>query len=172
MKEFKIGDIVLVKYTDNDVIKGVVGTIVHDDPRDDTYLLRIYSADYPGVGWEMTGSENALPHGLVSTYTNDDRFNFYWVDATEIGLLAPKEEEEEVKDTAYHDGHYKDCVLEPIIVMQGLLSSEQFEGFLLGNALKYRLRAGHKENALSDIDKALRYEQWLKEFKEEGEITL
>ena len=172
MSKLKLDDIVQVTNTNNDMIRGVVGTIVHADPRDDTYLLRIYSADYPGVGWEMTGTESELPHGLVSTYTNDDHYNFYWVGASEIVLRNTTEEEEEVKETKYHDSHYKDCVFEPITAMQGLMSREQFKGFLMGNAIKYRLRAGHKGNALSDIDKALRYEEWLKEFEEEGEITL
>lgn len=171
MKEFKIDDIVKVTKSDIDDMKGVVGTIVRVDRDDDTYLLRISSADYPGVGWAMTGTESELPHGLVSTYANDDHYTFYWVGASQI-VLRNTTEEEEVKETEYHDAHYKDCVFEPITVMQELMSREQFKGFLMGNVLKYRLRAGHKESILSDIYKASRYEQWLKEFEEEGEITL
>ena len=52
------------------------------------------------------------------------------------------------------------------------LTKEQFEGFLLGNIIKYRVRAGHKDDAKKDIDKAMRYEQWLREFQEHGTITL
>ena len=72
----------------------------------------------------------------------------------------------------YHDKHYNGCIIEPILLMQQHLTSEQFEGFLLGNIIKYRVRAGHKEDAKKDIDKAMRYEQWLREFQEHGTITL
>lgn len=72
----------------------------------------------------------------------------------------------------YHDKHYNGCIIEPILLMQKHLTSEQFEGFLLGNIIKYRVRAGHKDDAKKDIDKAMRYEQWLREFQEKGTITL
>lgn len=57
--------------------------------------------------------------------------------------------------------HYKQCVIEPIVVIKSILTEEEYRGFLLGNVLKYRLRAGHKDEG--DIDKALQYEQWYKE---------
>lgn len=72
----------------------------------------------------------------------------------------------------YHDKHYNGCIIEPILLMQKHLTKEQFEGFLLGNIIKYRVRAGHKDDAKKDIDKAMRYEQWLREFQEHGTITL
>ena len=72
----------------------------------------------------------------------------------------------------YHDKHYNGCIIEPILLMQKYLTKEQFEGFLLGNIIKYRVRAGHKDDAKKDIDKALRYEQWLREFQEKGTLTL
>ena len=72
----------------------------------------------------------------------------------------------------YHDNHYSGCIIEPILLMQKYLTKEQFEGFLLGNIIKYRVRAGHKDDAKKDIDKAMRYEQWLREFQEKRTITL
>ena len=72
----------------------------------------------------------------------------------------------------YHDKHYNGCIIEPILLMQKYLTKEQFEGFLLGNIIKYRVRAGHKDDAKKDIDKAMRYEQWLREFQEKGTLTL
>lgn len=74
--------------------------------------------------------------------------------------------------SSYHDKHYNGCIIEPILLMQKHLTSEQFEGLLLGNIIKYRVRAGHKDDAKKDIDKAMRYEQWLREFQEKGTITL
>ena len=78
----------------------------------------------------------------------------------------------EVPPSPYHDTHYNGCIIEPILLMQQHLTKEQIEGFLLGNIIKYRVRAGHKDDAQKDIDKAMRYEQWLREFQEKGTITL
>ena len=60
-----------------------------------------------------------------------------------------------------HDAHYKECVLEPILVMQDMFTKEELIGFLKGNILKYRLRMGHKDNVQKEMDKIKRYEEWL-----------
>lgn len=48
--------------------------------------------------------------------------------------------------------------IEAIDVIEATLTTEQFKGFLIGNALKYRLRAGDKGDALQDIEKAKWYQ--------------
>lgn len=63
-----------------------------------------------------------------------------------------------------YDTHYQELKsLQPIEVMQLLLSEQELSGFLKGNILKYTLRAGHKEGegAEKDLAKAQRYRQWL-----------
>ncbi len=68
-------------------------------------------------------------------------------------------------DGKYHDAHYAHMAgLEPIELMQLVMSREEFTGFLKGNIIKYTMRAGHKqgEAAEKDIAKAKRYTQWLK----------
>ena len=65
----------------------------------------------------------------------------------------------------FYDAHYAAMAgLEPIEVMQLIMSREEFTGFLKGNIIKYTMRAGHKqgEAAEKDIAKAKRYAQWLK----------
>ena len=64
----------------------------------------------------------------------------------------------------FYDTHYAAMAgLEPIEVMQLIMSREEFEGFLKGNIIKYTMRAGRKlgEAAEKDIAKANRYKQWL-----------
>jgi hypothetical protein len=63
----------------------------------------------------------------------------------------------------HHDSHYKECVVEPILVMYKMFTKEEFIGFLKGNILKYRLRLGHKDDIQKEMDKIKRYEQWLDE---------
>ena len=47
--------------------------------------------------------------------------------------------------------------IEVMKVIKAKLTDEQFKGFLLGNVIKYTLRANHKGNFDRDIEKALNY---------------
>ena len=49
--------------------------------------------------------------------------------------------------------------LEAIDVIERALTPEQFSGYLIGNFLKYRLRAGSKDDALQDLAKSEWYRQ-------------
>nr|DAJ43573.1 MAG TPA: nucelotide kinase [Bacteriophage sp.] len=72
----------------------------------------------------------------------------------EVTLPTPK----------YYDEHYASMSgLEPIELMQLVLSLPEFVGFLKGNIIKYTLRAGKKqgEAAEKDVAKAKRYTEWL-----------
>ena len=51
--------------------------------------------------------------------------------------------EVKMKDQINPD-HYKDYPVEVIDIIKQVLTPEQYEGFLLGNEIKYRLRAGLK----------------------------
>jgi hypothetical protein len=65
---------------------------------------------------------------------------------------------------AHYDEHYASMVgLEPIELMQLVLSLPEFVGFLKGNIIKYTMRAGKKqgEAAEKDAAKAKRYIEWL-----------
>lgn len=193
MKEFHTNDRV---YHTNFSSKGTIVYI--DEGGSAPYLVR-FDEDVPD-GWLMSNNMAnfmQLPQKLYDTYKSNNDYSFWWATAASLEHIKDEEttaDNEDMQhdiqkqideivdkvciavgadeDTKYHDTHYKSCVIEPIEAMQVFLSKEQFKGFLLGNALKYRLRAGHKDNALSDIDKAVRYEQWLKEFEEKGVITL
>lgn len=46
---------------------------------------------------------------------------------------------------------------------QGLISKEEFIGFIKGNVIKYVIRAGKKDDAVGDINKAINYLEWMKE---------
>ena len=46
---------------------------------------------------------------------------------------------------------------------KGLISQEELLGFIKGNVIKYVIRAGKKDDAVSDIDKAINYLELMKE---------
>lgn len=63
-----------------------------------------------------------------------------------------------------HPAHYQLFPgTEAIDVIEAALTEQQFRGFLMGNALKYRLRAGEKGPAEQCIAKAKWYERRLRE---------
>lgn len=60
-----------------------------------------------------------------------------------------------MSDAVNHPKHYKLFPgQEAIDIIQAALTPEEFRGYLKGNALKYRLRAGNKDDLQQDIDKA------------------
>lgn len=67
--------------------------------------------------------------------------------------------------------HYHGAV-EPIELMQSILTHEEFKGFLKGNCIKYAFRAGRKagESAEKDKTKFLVYSQWLYNCQHGGTI--
>lgn len=62
-------------------------------------------------------------------------------------------------DPVKQPSHYMICDTEAIDIIQMALSVEEYKGYLFGNVLKYRLRAGKKDSTEQDINKALRYEE-------------
>lgn len=87
------------------------------------------------------------------------------------------EEIKDIEDTKAIAGspeeatHYHGAV-EPIELMQSILTPEEFKGFLKGNAIKYAFRAGRKagESAEKDKTKFLVYSQWLHNCQHGGKI--
>ena len=69
--------------------------------------------------------------------------------------------------------HYQGGV-QPVELMQAILTPDEFKGFLKGNMIKYAYRAGKKagESIQKDRTKYLVYAQWLKEYLETGKITI
>ena len=61
--------------------------------------------------------------------------------------------------------YYSKNGLSPLQAMKnGLISEEEYVGFCKGNVIKYVVRAGHKDDPLKDIDKAITYLEQLKEY--------
>ena len=63
------------------------------------------------------------------------------------------------QDMVNHPPHYNMYPFEVLEAIQSLLGTEGYKAYLLGNELKYRLRAGFKDKdkVQEDIDKALFY---------------
>jgi hypothetical protein len=68
-------------------------------------------------------------------------------------------------DNVNHPQHYTQGGIETIEYLQAKLTAEQFEGYLVGNILKYVSRYPHK-NGIEDLKKAQWYINKLLEVKE------
>lgn len=68
--------------------------------------------------------------------------------------------------------YYKSNGLSPIgAFKQGLISKDEYRGFLIGNIIKYTIRAGKKDNAIKDLNKAKHYLDFYMELFQEESIT-
>lgn len=103
--------------------------------------------------------------GTYSTFTLEGHYYPRRADAEkDITLL---EGEDKAKTDAINPAHYRvEGIPEAIEIMQGLMTKEQFEGFLLGNIIKYSYRYGRKGDKAETMGKIVWYAQKLKELKE------
>lgn len=62
--------------------------------------------------------------------------------------------------------HYERASMQPLEVMQRVMTAEQFEGFLYGCCIKYLLRKDYKGQRESDEYKARQYAYWLEMVKD------
>ena len=113
------------------------------------------------------------PLGVIQSRTFDPEFmwwsycvSFYEMDDKPYVLTLPEEQLAHVKREAadrvpeHYDAHYLGDV-QPIELMQSVMSPEAFMGFLRGNIIKYASRLGKKDDIAKETTKILRYAEWL-----------
>lgn len=69
-------------------------------------------------------------------------------------------------ESAVGNNYYEKSAMQPLEVSQVLLTKEQFEGALLFNIIKYRMRSNFKGQHDSDEYKARQYAYWLEMVKD------
>lgn len=71
---------------------------------------------------------------------------------------------EKLLDIQISGNHYKELGIQPLEVMEAILTPEEYAGFLKGNIIKYSIRQGRKPNS-DDGGKANHYKNLYEEFK-------
>ena len=94
-------------------------------------------------------------------YIDDKITGIYENIKTQQNAAARTEDIPTEDGTAARATHYLACPIQPIDLMQYILTKEELIGFLKGNIIKYSLRAGHKGDPEKDKAKALQYKKWL-----------
>ena len=83
-----------------------------------------------------------------------------------------KVKDEAVTGLADKQEHYKASAMQPLEVMQTFLTADQFKGFLLGNFVKYSMRANFKGQTTTDRDKARQYLYWYSLVKNDADYRI
>ena len=148
--KFKGGDTVRIK--DNLVTGRVV----------DNVTIAKGMTKYCSSITEVTGFvyECSKPIGYLLAI---DDGNFTWTDSMLDKFILNRDDNVGVSS---NQEHYKKASMQPIQFMQSLMTFEQFEGFLLGQIIKYKCRENYKDQKESDINKARQYAYWLKLHRE------
>lgn len=117
----------------------------------------------------------SIAEGWIGYVTRDTPLGYYEVFAEgETGTEAFYEKELELlsvnqtkkPDAVNHPKHYAVFEqLEAIEVIASSMTIEQFYGYCLGNILKYRLRAGGKDDVMQELGKADKYQELFSKFK-------
>lgn len=137
--KFQVGDKVIAVCDTPTVAEGWVGFVI---------------GNRPYGGYEV----------FVSGVTSDEAFF-----EKELELLSGnlnKKVDGIVTDAVHSPKHYAVFEqLEAIEVIASSMTTEQFYGYCLGNILKYRLRAGGKDDVMQELGKADRYQGLFTEYK-------
>ncbi len=71
----------------------------------------------------------------------------------------------DIPDAVINPNHYDMMGANTIEILAAAMTKAEWRGFCLGNTLKYRIRAGKKDDLKQDIDKANNYERLYEEHK-------
>jgi hypothetical protein len=177
--KYKVGDKVRVRkdlavgscYGREDFVenmKSFIGKIVTiSKVIDEEYMILEDDGDYAWTDEMFEGLANEAPsivkrinnkHDILNGLLNSDGS----VDGEKLmEKLASDSEEAKTKGS-----HYEKAAMQPLEVMQRIMTTEQFEAFLFGNCLKYLLRKEYKGQRESDEYKARQYAYWLEMVKD------
>ena len=99
---------------------------------------------------------------------NDEHFETLMRDFDEMEKIAgqPEPEPKVVDKAVNQPNHYQWHDMEVLAVVEKVLTTEEYLGYLKGTDLVYRMRAGKKLELVEDIQKALKYEDFYREFKQ------
>jgi len=103
--------------------------------------------------------------GVFDYMVTDDKGKSELFNADELELLGVSHQRKKT-DAVNHPKHYAVFEqLEAIEVIASSMTTEQFYGYCLGNILKYRLRAGGKDDVMQELGKADKYQELFTQFK-------
>lgn len=74
--------------------------------------------------------------------------------------------------TAAASPHYNSLPVQPLELMEAVLTREEFFGYLKGNMIKYAMRAGKKDAAQKDVTKYKQYKSFFDDLYYDPNTTI
>jgi hypothetical protein len=99
---------------------------------------------------------------MIPNENQIEMFPLYAADMARASAYEQQLNGTRADDLQVSGNHYKDMAVQPWAVMEAVLTHEEFVGFLKGNAIKYAMRQGKKQDS-DDAGKAKHYMMKLKE---------
>lgn len=139
----------------------------------DSYPIKVHWVDAASKG--LLDDEYFTKDGQFDTSGANPDMAIYSLEADHgrdtmtdvLNAFTKADKEEQKTKDAINPSHYRvDGLPEAIDIMDGLMTPEQYEGYLWGNILKYAYRYGRKGDTAETAGKIAWYAQKLKELKE------
>ena len=114
--------------------------------------------------WRIAGITNPKEYNVF----NDKGFCHKSGNIEGIDFISRKEFEYHIYNpwkAKKKEPHYNHQPIEVLDIMLAVYGKQAVIHFCLLNSFKYRMRAGHKDDAIKDIDKAVWYEKKAKELE-------
>ncbi len=168
--KYKVGDKVIFnqdcRLAFSYIPKGKTGEITDIVDTGLTIAYRIKMKDYPNA----TVPTDKADEACTKIKSRNDKHNILNgllnLDGSVDGEKLMEKLESNSEEAKTKGSHYEKAAMQPLEVMQRLMTAEQFKGFLLGNCIKYRMRCEQKGQRDSDLYKARQYAYWLEMVKD------
>lgn len=158
-KRYRIGDKVIVVTDTVQVPEGWIGYITNNDEG----LAFGYCAQTSEGGEEFAFYEHELELLAVGSLNLPPNTSHGAIKAFRETLDKINKPTSDAVNKPKHYAVFEQ--LEAIEVIASSMTTDQFYGYCLGNILKYRLRAGGKDDVMQELGKADRYQGLFTEFK-------
>lgn len=129
-----------------------------------SYLRNDGEEYHPAIAWQvwniMTASwrsarPDLTPNKIYSAIGHGEIIALAKINIDDMTESMPFELLEGDNDDVKHPTHYQiGAGIQAIDIIKGAMTPEQYKGYLLGNQIKYRMRAGSKGDAAKCIAKA------------------
>lgn len=128
---------------------------------DTIYILGELMNDQYEIYWTNSSGEHRTDLKDVSWVMNQfEKGDWYYLETEANTLQGVK------PDAVNSPKHYSVFEkLEAIEVIASSMTTDQFYGYCLGNILKYRLRAGGKDDVMQELGKADKYQELFTKYK-------
>ena len=164
MSKFKVGDKVILANpkasSGHERAEGWIGYVLNPNDGSDDIPVQVSTTDSDLIYYFFDEDELELLRVSVCIPNGFDRDD---ITPQDIQGIRPSVNKPDAVNSPKHYSVFEK--LEAIEVIASAMTADQFYGYCLGNILKYRLRAGGKDDVMQELGKADKYQELFTQFK-------